>query len=335
MKKPKLEIGNWKLVRWATALCTRIPSFEFRFSDLVARLPWRLVLGAGCLLFLAIWLHEHDARLRRDLELQQHKQQTSAQVADLRTRAEAALREANQKNARVIADLEARRRQLEREGEALRQRLLLLHEEESQRVSEVATLPASELAERLKSRVPGFGVRPAAQRLGPTGRDSGEKGQVSGVGGQVSEKRVPDDQSQSPRKKSETPDTSHLAPDPLQSPNPQSPAPSPEFVLTEQGARRIETAFVELDSCREQSALKDRGLENCQEQAAVSQAVVGEMHKSLNDLNQAIRWKDEILTRVEAQQRAELKAARGSQWGRFVRAVEYVALGVAIGVVAR
>jgi hypothetical protein len=317
MKKPKLEIGNWKLVRWATALCTRIPSFEFRFSDLVARLPWRLVLGAGCLLFLAIWLHEHDARLRRDLELQQLKQQTSAQVADLRARAEAALREANQKNARVIADLEARRRQLEREGEALRQRLLLLHEEESQRVSEVATLPASELAERLKSRVPGF------------------EEQVSGVRGQVSGKNLPNDQTRSPGEKGATPDTSHLAPDTLQSAGPQSPAPSPEFVLTEQGARRIETAFVELDSCREQSALKDRGLENCQEQAAVSQAVVGEMHKSLNDLNQAIRWKDEILTRVEAQQRAELKAARGSQWGRFVRAVEYVALGVAIGVVAR
>lgn len=126
-----------------------------------------------------------------------------------------------------------------------------------------------------------------------------------------------------------------LTPHTWQSPSPQSPAPSPEFVLTEQAARRIETAFVELDSCREQSALKDQGLENCQEQAAVSQAVVGEMHKSLDDLNQAIRWKDEILTRVEAQHRAELKAARGSRWGRFVRAVEYVALGVAIGVVAK
>ena len=317
MKKPKLEIGNWKLVRWATALGARISSCEFRFSDLVARLPWRLMLGAGCLVFLAIWLHEHDARLRRDLELQQLKQQTSAQVADLRARAEAALREANQKNARVIADLEARRRQLAREGEALRQRLLLLHDEESQRVSEVAVLPASELAERLKSRVPGF------------------EEQVSGVRGQVSGKNLPNDQTRSPGEKGATPDTSHLAPDTLQSAGPQSPAPSPEFLLTEQGARRIETAFVELDSCREQSALKDQGLENCQEQAAVNQAVVGEMHKSLDGLNQAIRWKDEILTRVETQQRAELKAARGSRWGRFVRAVEYVALGVAIGVVAR
>ena len=239
MKKPKLEIGNWKLVRWAMALCTRIPSFEFRFSDLVARLPWRLVLGAGCLLFLAIWLHEHDMRLRRDLELQQLKQQTSAQVADLRARAEAAMREANQKNAHVIADLEARRRQLAREGEALRQRLLLLHEEESQRVSDVAVLPASELAERLKSRVPGFGSRPAAQRLWPTGRDSGEQGQVSGVGGQVSEKRVPDDQSQSPRKKSETPDTSHLAPDTLPSPNPQPPAPDPCPLTKDHGPRTV------------------------------------------------------------------------------------------------
>jgi len=313
----KVESRKLKVARELAALWGRLASAGSRFSTLLARLPWRLMLGAGCLVFLAIWLHEHDARLRRDLELQQLKQQTSAQVADLRARAEAALREANQKNARVIADLEARRRQLAREGEALRQRLLLLHEEESQRVSEVAALPASELAERLKSRVPGF------------------EEQVSGVRGQVSGKNLPNDQTRSPGEKGATPDTSHLAPDTLQSAGPQSPAPSPEFLLTEQGARRIETAFVELDSCREQSALKDQGLENCQEQAAVNQAVVGEMHKSLDGLNQAIRWKDEILTRVETQQRAELKAARGSRWGRFVRAVEYVALGVAIGVVAR
>jgi hypothetical protein len=310
MQQSKLEKRKAKIARWAETLLVRFSHFDFRFSDLLARLPWRAVLGAGCLILLGIWLHEHDARLRRDVELQQLKQQTSAQVADLRARAEAALREANQKNARVIADLEARRRQLEREGDALRKRLLLLHDKERQRVSEVATLPASELAARLKSRIPGFAE------------------QGSGVGGQGSAERVPDDQSQSPPEKSRIPDTRHPAPD-------TSPAPSPEFVLTEQGARRIETAFVELDSCREQSALKDRGIENCQEQAAVSQAAVGEMHKSLDDLNQAIRWKDEILTRVETQHRAELKAARGSRWGRFVRAVEYVGAGIVIGLVAR
>ncbi|MGD0922490.1 MAG: hypothetical protein ABSA70_12105 [Terriglobia bacterium] len=320
----KVESRKLKVARELGALWERFASAGSRFSTLLACLPWRLVLGAGCLVFLGIWLHEHDARLRRDGELQQLKQQTSAQVADLGARAEAAMREANQKNARVIADLEARRRQLEREGEALRQRLLLLREDERQRVSEVASLSPTELAERLKSRVPGF------------------EEQVSGVRGQVSGQNFSNDQTRSPGVKSETPDTSHLAPNTLPSPSPgfsapnlESRIPSPEFLLTEQGARRIETAFVELDSCREQSALKDQGLENCQEQAAVSQAAVGEMHKSLDDLNQAIRWKDEILTRVEAQHRMELKAARGSRLGRFVRAVEYVAVGVTIGVVAR
>jgi len=312
MQQSKLEKRKAKIACWAETLWARFSHFDFRFSDLLTRLPWRLVLGASCLLFLAIWLHEHDARLRRDLELQQLKKQTSAQVADLRARAEAAIREANQKNARLIADLETRRRQLGREGEELRKRLLLLHEEERKRVSEVATLPASALAEHLAARL---------------------EGQVSGVGGRVSEERVPDDRLRGPQTKDETPDPGHLKPDTEQSP--ESRTLSPEFRLSEQGARRLETAFVELDSCREQSALKDRELANCQEQVAVNQAVAGEMHKSLNDLNQAIRLKDEILARVEAQHRAELKAARGARLGRFVRAVEYVALGVAVGVVVR
>jgi hypothetical protein len=170
MQQSKFEKRKAKIARWTETLWARFSHFDFRFSDPLTRLPWRVVLGAGCLLFLGIWLHEHDARLRHDLELQQLKQQTWAQVADLRTRAEAALREANQKNARVIADLEARRRQLAREGEALRKRLLLLREDERQRVSEVAALPASELAERLKARVSGLVTR-----------DSELKSRVSGL----------------------------------------------------------------------------------------------------------------------------------------------------------
>ena len=302
----------------------------------MARVPWKLVLGAAGLFILAWVWREHDARLRRDLELQQLKQQTSAQVAALRARADALLRAANEKNARVIRDLDSRRRQLEHEGEELRRRLLHLREQERARASEVASLPAPELAERLAARLDsGLGACDRGRDSGLATRDSGRKEQVSGVGAQVSEKGVPDDQSPSPGKKSQTPDTRHLTPDTSPIPRPESRVPNPEFVLTEEGARQMETAFVELDSCREQSAVKDGELANCQEQVAVNRAVVGEMNKSVNDLNQAIRAKDEILARVQAEHRAELKAARGSRLGRFVRAVEYVAVGVVIGVVAR
>ena len=367
----KLEIGNskieerkWQNAYWVEALWARVSNFAFPFSALAARLPWRGLLGAGCLMLLALGLYEREARRLRERELKQLKQQTSAELADQRARAAAALREANQRSARVIADLEARRRQLEREGEDLRRRLALLREQERQRVSEVAALPLPALAERLKSRDLGLAMRDSelkspdsgleGQVLGVRGqgsgvRDSDVQGQLWGVGEQKAKRRVPDDQSASLRETRELPDTRHLAPDTgsspdsefqipdaeLRVPKPESRLPNPEFVLTEQGARQVETAFVELDACRKQAVVQDGALANCQQQVAASQAAVGEIQQALDDLNQVIRWKDEILARVEAQHRAELKAARGARWRRFVRAVEYVGVGVVIGVVAR
>jgi uncharacterized protein YlxW (UPF0749 family) len=328
--KSKVETRNSKLVRCATALLARFSNFEFRFSDFAARVPWKLVLGAAGLFILAWAWREHDARLRRDLELEQLRQHTSAQVAALRTRADALLRAANEKNARVIRDLDSRRRQLERESEELRQRLLRLQEEEGKRLAEVASLPAAELAkrvaDRLRARDSGFGIR-----------GSGSEGQVSGVGGQVPETR--DARLKSRDSGLETRDSGEYrregpSPQPL-APSPSSSIPNPEFVLTEPGARQIETAFIELDSCRAQAAVKDGELANCQEQVSANRAIAGELNKSVNDLNQAIRVKDEILAQVQAEHQAELKAARGSRLGHFVRAVEYVGVGVVIGLVAR
>ena len=169
--EPKFETRNSKLASWAAALGQRVSSFQFRVSSLAARVPWRIVLGGAGVLFVAIWLLEHDARLRREVELGQLKQQTAAQVTELRTRADAALRAANEENARAIESLEARRRRLEREAEELRQRLVSLREEERARVGQVATLPASELEQRVAARLdPGsFATRDSG--LGT--RDSG------------------------------------------------------------------------------------------------------------------------------------------------------------------
>jgi hypothetical protein len=284
-----------------------------------AHAKW-LLLGFLCV-FVAVWLLEHDARLRREVELGQLKQQTAAQVTELRARADAALRAANEENARAIESLEARRRRLEREAEELRQRLVSLREEERARVGQVATLPASELEQRVAARLdPGnFATRDSG--LGVRGSGSEEQarlgGQVSGVGED---------------KQGTTPPSAPL----LSKEGTKGWLPAkPEFVLTEEGARRVETAFLELEACREQSAVKDGALGNCQEQVATQAAIAGEMRKSLDDLNQAIRLKDEIAARTEALHRAELRAARGSWGSRFLRAVEYVGLGVVIGLVAR
>jgi hypothetical protein len=341
---PKLEKRNSKIASWASALGARVSNFELRFSNLLASIPWRIVLGGAGVLFVAIWLLEHDARLRREVELGQLKQQTAAQVTELRARADAALRAANEENARAIESLEARRRRLEREAEELRQRLMSLREEERARVGQVATLPASELEQRVAARLdPGnFATRDSGLGVRDSGlgaRDSGLKEQASGVGDRVSVERVPDDQRRGSDEKKETPgirpSADGLTPGTSPVPSPESRVPSPDFVLTEEGARRVETAFLELDSCREQSAVKDGVLGNCQEQVATQAAIAGEMRKSLDDLNQAIRLKDEIAARTEALHRAELRAVRGSRLGRFVRAVQYVGVGVVIGLVAR
>jgi hypothetical protein len=340
MQDSKLEKRKAKIARWAETQRARFSNLAFRFSDLLGCLPWRLLSVAACLLLLVIWLREHDARLRREVEFGQLKQQTAAQVTELRARADAALRAANEENARAIESLEARRRRLEREAEELRQRLGFLREEERARVRQVATLPTSELekrvAARLAGQVAGVGGQVSDKRDSGLGtRDSGRQEQVSGVGSQVSGKELSGDQTRSPSEKDATPDTRYPAPDTSLVPNPESRVRNPDFVFTEEGARRIETAFLELDSCRAQSAVKDGALSNCQEQVATQAAIAGELRQSLAELNQAIRLKDEIASRTETLHRAELKAARGTRASRFLRAVEYVGLGVVIGLVAR
>jgi hypothetical protein len=328
-RESKVESRKLKVTQALRALSTRVSNFAFRFSNLLACIPWRIVLGGAGVLFVAGWLLEHDARLRREVEFGQLKQQTAAQVTELRARADAALRAANEEHARAIESLEARRRRLEREAEELRQRLVSLREEERARVGQVASLPASELEQRVAARLdPGnFGTRDS--RLGT--REPEECRSKA----PTPQDLAPSTQPPAPSPQPLAADTRHPAPDTSPVPSPESRVPSPDFVLTEEGARRVETAFLELDSCRAQSAVKDGALGNCQEQVATRAAIAGEMRKSLDDLNQAIRLKDEIAARTETLHRAELRAARGSWGSRFLRAVEYVGLGVVIGLVAR
>ena len=74
---------------------------------------------------------------------------------------------------------------------------------------------------------------------------------------------------------------------------------------------------------------------NCRTQVDTNAAIIQQQADSLAKLNQALSAKDEILARREIQQQAELKAARGSRLSRLARVVEYVAIGVVIGVVIR
>ena len=64
-------------------------------------------------------------------------------------------------------------------------------------------------------------------------------------------------------------------------------------------------------------------------------AIIRQQVDSLAQLNTALSAKDEILARREAQYQVELKAVRGSRLARLARVVEWVAIGIVVGVVIR
>ncbi len=316
--KAEAEDRNSKVVEWIGHLRRRSSIFESRIAGFLSRVPWRLLALAGCLLLGFAWWRERDARLHRGFELQQLKAETAQRVTELEARADAALRAANEENARLVRQLEARRRRLEVEAEALRRRLTALQAQERVRVGQVHALPPNLLAEHIASRL-GLDAR-EDQDSGPGARASGPEKGSQGVApaGESGQTKGTLDRSGHP-------------------PVPSSGARPPEttLTLTLPAMRQVETAFVELDACREQGEVKDQQLANCREQAAASADMVSRMNDSLQQLNEAVRAKDEIAARREAQHRAELKVARGSRWGRMRKALTYVAVGVVIGVVAR
>ena len=246
-----------------------ISNFHFPFSNFFSRLPWQLLVAAVALVVAALWLIEHDARLRRDVQLDSMRRATSAELGDLRTRAEAAMKEFRA-STQVIESLEARGRALEREAATLRQKLSSLRAEENFRVQSASSPGQTKVA---------AGIAP---RLDPEEPVSVVRLQVSG--------------------KSEQPDTRHLTPD-------TSPA-----------------------SCREQAAVQDQLISNCEQRVEVSRAALEAAKGSALDLQQALRAKDAIATKLDAQHRLELKAARGSRLRKFGRALQYVGVGVVIGV---
>jgi hypothetical protein len=247
-----------------------------------------VVLGVS----VALWLREHDARLKQDVELQHLRQQTATEVAGLRGQAETAMREFRA-NARVIHDLEARRAGLEREAAALRKKLSSLRVEETVRVQSAGTPGPAELSGRVTPR-----LAPAEQVSGAGTRDSGLDQETGNSKLEIGNSKL------------------------------EARKSNFDFRISS-----FENASPELDACREQMAVEDQLIANCEERVDASQAVMDAMHRSVADLQQNIRAKDLIALRLDAQHRAELKAARGGRLKRFGRAMQYVGVGVVIGMV--
>jgi hypothetical protein len=257
------------------------------------------------------WSCERQARRRDTVQAQQVKKQAAEEMSRLQQQAAGALRDAKQ-SAQAVRELEAQRQQLARQAEGLRQSLESLRKQELARADEVATLPTSEVVSRVASRL---------QEPVPGVRDQGSGQQTPSLQMLAAGNG----------EKQPAPDTQHLVPNPS---SPSSPS-SPALVLSDQGVRKVETAFVELDSCRQQTQVMGEQVSNCEQQSKLNSAISDQQSGTITKLNAALADKDKILAQSEVAHRAELKAARGTWQSHFFRAVEYFAGGFIAGVLVR
>ena len=295
---------------------------------------------AGIVIMFFAWSCERQARRRDTVEAQQVKKQAAEEISRLQQQAAGALRGAKQ-SAQAVRELEAQRQQLAREAEGLRQSLESLRKQELARADEVATLPTSEVVSRVASRLQepvsgnreqGTGqphldplTRPAlAEESATAGHPlpQGGEGQ-NNLGGEGQKYPAAGNGEKQP-----APDTQHLVP------NASRPS-GPALVLSDQGVRKVETAFIELDSCRQQTQVMGQQVSNCEQQSKLDSAIHDQQSGAIAKLNSALADKDQILARSEEAQRAELKAARGTWQSHFFRAVEYFAGGFIAGVLVR
>ena len=295
---------------------------------------------AGVVIMFCAWSCEHQARRREVIEAKQVKKQTGEEIASLQQQVAGALRDAKQ-STQVARELEAQRQQLAREAEGLRQSLESLRKQELTRINEVATLPTAEVANRVASRL---------------------QEQVTGVGGQVSGQRSVDPLTR-PAPAGENAAAGHPLPqggegkhypggEGQSNPGGEgkeypggdgqnnsgsgvSGQGSGAMVLSDQGVRKVETALIELDSCRQQAQVMGQQVSNCERQAKLDSTLQQQQADTISKLNAALADKDQILARSAEAHRAELKAARGTWRTRLLHAVEIFAGGFVAGVLVR
>ncbi len=306
---------------------------------------------AGVVIMFFAWSCEHQAR-QRDIEgTKQVKKQADEQISQLQQQAAGALRDAKQ-STQAALELEAQRQKLVREAEGLRQSLGSLRQKELAHTNEVATLPTADVVSRVASRLQeqvtglrlpkGFGPQAGnreqgtgQQPLDPLTRPALTDENVSAVhplpqGGEGRSNSGGEGRS-NPAEAGQTrpvPGTQPLAPD-------ASSASTPALVLSDQGVRKVETALIELDSCRQQAEVMGQQVSNCEQEAKLDSALQQQQSATIAKLNTALADKDQILARTEEAHRAELKAARGTWRSRFFRAVEIFAGGFIAGVLVR
>jgi len=252
---------------------------------------------AGLVILFFAWSCEHRARQRETAEAQQAKKQAAAQISALQKQAASAVRDA-QLSTQAAKEIEGQRQQLARDADGLRQSLDSLRSQQLTHENELASQTTEEVVKQVTARLQ------AAQALLPVPANS----------------------------------AAH--------PNPQAGVPAPPavlapqngqaaLVLSDEGARKVENAFVELDSCRQQSEVIAQQMSNCDQRAKLDSALEEQQAGTISKLNAALADKDQILARSEAAHRAELKAVRGTWRTRLYHTVEVFAGGFIAGVLVR
>ena len=298
-------------------------SFTELVRGLMRRVPGRVWLAAGGLLAAALWVQQHDARIRQQVGLQQLRKETSTEVSALRKQAAQEVAQANVKNAQAVAKLEQRRQEAEQQNRQLAAQLESLRKQAQIQAGEAATLPISEIVTRV------------AAQLGLKGEDV-----THGPAADVAKTPHPAAGAPTifPRRGLGFANAADIAKGAISAPpetaarGQSPPLQSPALALSASGARKVEAALVALDACRAESGIQTRQLSNCQARAEADEAAIEQLKGSVASLNQALAAKDKMFVEQQSRYKAELRAARGTFLGRLARLSEHVAIGVAVGV---
>ena len=288
------------------------------------KIPGRVWLAAGCVLVAALWLLQHDANIRRQAELQQVRRQTSAQVAALKKQARQDAEQANVIDKQALQKLEARRQQMDRQNRQLAAQLTELRKQAQIQADEVATLPISETVKRVAAQL---GLKPEDLAAPASGHQdvTATNGSAGVPTGGIAGDHAPSSGGATPA----------VGTPPLQNTPGGGDAAAPGSValaLTGSGARKVETALVGLKACLAESSVESQQVAACQARAEADDASIQRLNGSVASLNQALQAKDVILKQQAGEYQAELRAARGTFFGRLVHTAEHVAIGVAVGV---
>ena len=293
------------------------------FLRIAPGLPAAALAGVAILFFA--WSCEHRARQHEAAEAQQAKKQATEQISQLEKQAASAVRDAQQ-SSQAAKELEGQRQQLARDADGLRQSLDSLRNQELVRANELASLTTEEVVKQVTARLQEQGIGNREQGTGQKNLNPLTRPATADEGAAAGHPLPQGEEGKGPAGREGT----------RQDPSAHLPtSPSAALVLSDQGVRKVESAFVELDSCRQQSQVIAQQVSNCDQRAKLDSALEEQQAGTISKLNAALVDKDQILARSEAAHRAELKAVRGTWRTRFCHAVEIFAGGFIAGVLVR